>query len=46
LIKYDLIIIITDHSNIDYQTLVKSGVAILDTRNACKNIKADNIEVL
>ncbi len=46
LIKYDLIIIITDHSNVDYKTLVNSGVAILDTRNACKNIKASNIEVL
>jgi UDP-N-acetyl-D-glucosamine dehydrogenase len=46
LIKYDLIIIITDHSNVDYQTLANSGVAILDTRNACKNIKAANIEVL
>lgn len=46
LIKYDLIIIITDHSNIDYQSLANSGVAILDTRNACKNIKAVNIEVL
>lgn len=44
--KYDLIIIITDHSNIDYQTLANSGVSILDTRNACKNIKANNIEVL
>jgi len=46
LIKYDLIIIITDHSNIDYKSLAKSGVAILDTRNACKNIKAANIEIL
>jgi UDP-N-acetyl-D-glucosamine dehydrogenase len=46
LIKYDLIIIITDHSNLDYQTLADSGVAILDTRNATKNIKAANIEIL
>lgn len=46
LIKYDLIIIITDHSNIDYGALAQSGVAILDTRNACKHIKAANIEVL
>jgi UDP-N-acetyl-D-glucosamine dehydrogenase len=44
--KYDLIIIITDHSNVDYRMLAKSGVDILDTRNACKNIKAKNIEVL
>jgi len=44
--KYDLIIIITDHSNVDYQSIVNSGVNILDTRNACKNISAENIEVL
>ncbi len=44
--KYDLIIIITDHSSVDYQKLVDSGVAILDTRNACKNISAPNIELM
>lgn len=44
--KYDIIIIITDHSNIDYQKLADSGVAILDTRNATKGIKAKNIELL
>lgn len=44
--KYDLVIIITDHSNIDYQAIVDSGVSVLDTRNACKNIKADNVEHL
>jgi UDP-N-acetyl-D-glucosamine dehydrogenase len=44
--KYDLIIIITDHSNIDYQALADSGVSILDTRNACKNSKTPNIESL
>jgi len=44
--KYDLIIIITDHSKIDYKALADSKVTILDTRNACKNIKAANIEVL
>jgi len=44
--KYDLIIIVTDHSNIDYKALVQSGIAILDTRNACKSLKATNIEIL
>ncbi len=44
--KYDLVIIITDHSNVDYSALAQSGVAILDTRNACKHIRAANIEVL
>jgi len=44
--KYDLIIVITDHSNLDYQKIADSGVAILDTRNAFKQIKADNIELM
>jgi UDP-N-acetyl-D-glucosamine dehydrogenase len=44
--QYDLIIIITDHSNVDYRTLADSGVMILDTRNVCSGIKADNIEIL
>lgn len=44
--NYDLIIIATDHSNIDYQEMVASGVDILDTRNACKGLKADNLFVL
>jgi UDP-N-acetyl-D-glucosamine dehydrogenase len=44
--KYDLVIIITDHSIIDYTALAKSGVSILDTRNACKKHKSSNIESL
>jgi len=44
--KYDLIIVITDHSIVDYQMIADSGVAILDTRNAFKNIQAKNIELL
>ena len=46
LIKYDLVIVITDHSCINYQEIADSGVSILDTRNAFKNIKADNVEIL
>jgi UDP-N-acetyl-D-glucosamine dehydrogenase len=44
--KYDLIIIVTDHSNVDYQKIADSNVAILDTRNAMKNIKADYLELM
>jgi UDP-N-acetyl-D-glucosamine dehydrogenase len=44
--KYDLIIVITDHSTVDYQKIADSKVAILDTRNAMKDITADNIELL
>lgn len=44
--KYDVIILVTDHSNLDYQTIADSGVAILDTRNAFKHITADNVELM
>jgi len=44
--KYDLIVLITDHSIVDYQMIADSGVAILDSRNAFKNIQAKNIELL
>jgi len=44
--KYDLIIIVTDHSCIDYAKIVDSGVSILDTRNACKAFKNSSIEFL
>jgi len=44
--KYDLVIVITDHSTVDYQMIADSGVAVLDTRNAFKNIKAKNVELM
>ncbi len=39
---YDLIIIITDHSNYDYQEIVRRSNMILDTRYAIKE-KYDNV---
>lgn len=46
--KYDYVVIVTDHSNVDYDMLVKHSKFILDTRNALRNIKAnrDKIERL
>ena len=44
---YDLVIITTLHSNVDYAMVQKSSVAIFDTKNAMKNIiERHNIEVL
>ena len=44
---YDLIIITTAHSNVDYKMVQKNAVAIFDTKNVMKNIKErENIEVL
>jgi UDP-N-acetyl-D-glucosamine dehydrogenase len=44
--KYDLLLLVTDHSCYDYKALLKSGRLILDTRNAFKGLVADNLELL
>ena len=45
--SYDLIMVTTAHSNVDYVMVQKNAAAILDTKNVMKNIKnRDNIEVL
>ena len=45
--SYDLIMITTAHSNVDYDMVQKNADAIFDTKNVMKNIKnRDNIEVL
>jgi len=42
---YDVIVIITDHSNIDFETIVKKGKTIIDTRDVLNRmgIKAEKI---
>lgn len=37
--KFDAVIILTNHSNIDYNMLVENSNIIIDTRNATKEIK-------
>ena len=45
--KYDLVIITTDHSNVDYEMFSKHAKLIFDSRNAMKDIKfRKNIELL
>ena len=45
--SYDLVMITTAHSNIDYDMVQKNAKHIFDTKNAMKNVKnRDNIEVL
>jgi len=41
--SYDLTIILTDHSVYDFVNIVKCSNQVLDTRNACGNIKSDKI---
>ena len=44
---YDLIVITTAHSNVDYDMVQKNATAIFDTKNVMKNIEnRENIEIL
>ena len=41
--QYDVSVILTDHSEYDYRTIVKNSNLVVDTRNACANIRSDKI---
>ncbi|WP_416145278.1 nucleotide sugar dehydrogenase [Planococcus koreensis] len=43
LAQSDLVIIATNHSNLDYEKIVNNSKAILDTRNSVSNYIGDNI---
>ncbi len=44
---YDLIVITTAHSNVDYEMVQKNAIAIFDTKNVTKNLTdRHNIEIL
>tara|TARA_X000001036_G_scaffold393501_1_gene393141 strand:+ start:5335 stop:6648 length:1314 start_codon:yes stop_codon:yes gene_type:complete len=43
LIKYSAIVILTDHTNIDYEKIKNSDSLIIDTRNVYKNYNSKNI---
>ncbi|KFE64693.1 nucleotide sugar dehydrogenase [Hyalangium minutum] len=36
--QYDAVVILTDHSNIDYSMVVKKSQCVVDTRNATKHV--------
>lgn len=42
----DCVVIITDHSNVDYGYILKNSSLIVDTRNAFKNIKGKKDKVV
>lgn len=45
--NYDLIMVTTAHTNVDYEMVQQNAAAIFDTKNALKHLKErDNIEVL
>ena len=41
--QYDAVIIVTDHSNYDYQAIVDQANLVVDTRNATKGIQSSKI---
>lgn len=42
----DCVVVVTDHSGVDYGKVIESSALIVDTRNALKRFKADNIVTL
>jgi UDP-N-acetyl-D-glucosamine dehydrogenase len=41
--KYDCVLIVTDHSDYDYQWIAQHASLVVDTRNAMKSIHTENI---
>lgn len=44
--KYDLVVITTAHTTVDYKMVVDTGVPVFDCKNVTKGIKSDNLELL
>ena len=41
--QYDCVLIVTDHSDYDYQRIVRESQLVVDTRNATRGIQSPNI---
>jgi UDP-N-acetyl-D-glucosamine dehydrogenase len=41
--QYDCVLIVTDHSDYDYQKIVNEAKLVVDSRNATRGIKSDKI---
>lgn len=41
--KYTAVIVVTDHSGVDYKSIVRHSRIVLDTRNACAGISSKKI---
>jgi UDP-N-acetyl-D-glucosamine dehydrogenase len=41
----DLVVVLTDHPNVDYERVVKIGPRVFDTRNATKNVRGDREKI-
>jgi UDP-N-acetyl-D-glucosamine dehydrogenase len=40
---YDCVVIVTDHSSYDYGEIVRQAQLVVDTRNATRGIRSDNV---
>ena len=45
LANQDAVIIATDHTDFDYETIVKHATLVIDTRNATSNLQATNSNI-
>jgi UDP-N-acetyl-D-glucosamine dehydrogenase len=43
---YDLVLISTNHSDYDYQWIVDNAQLVVDTRNACSQVKRGRKKVV
>ena len=41
--QYDCVVILTDHTSYDFKTIANESKVIVDTRNACGNIKSNKV---
>ncbi|MDR1418021.1 MAG: nucleotide sugar dehydrogenase [Endomicrobium sp.] len=41
--RFDVVVIVTDHSDVDYKKVLKNAKIIIDTRNVFKNIKSNKV---
>ncbi|NLO90194.1 MAG: nucleotide sugar dehydrogenase [Clostridia bacterium] len=46
LVKSDCVVIITDHSNVDYEMVVAGARVLVDTRNATKHVKKGREKII
>jgi UDP-N-acetyl-D-glucosamine dehydrogenase len=46
LATYDCVLIATNHSNYDYESIVKNSKLVVDTRNATRNVKSGQEKVV
>jgi UDP-N-acetyl-D-glucosamine dehydrogenase len=41
--QYDVVLIVTDHSDYDYKRILRESQLVVDTRNAIRGIDAPNL---